>query len=363
MEITQIKLAQFRNYESLSLRPHPAFTVLAGANAQGKTNLLEAIGLCASGRSHRPARDAQLIRHGEEGAFVRIDLERSGSARRIEMRLRRQKGRQIKLDGAPIARMGELMGCLNAVFFSPEDLRLVKDGPSERRRFIDMELSQIQPLYFYALSSYQHALNQRNALLKEIACGRSKPDELAPWDDLLAQHGGDVIVARRGFLETLSGLSKGVHRAIAGRQEELTVRYVGSSDAETVESARAHLLEALARQRSDDIRRGQTNTGPHRDDVSLRLNGMDIRLYASQGQQRTAALAMKIGEIELLKRVGGEAPVLLLDDVMSELDADRQALLLDAARGAQTFLACTKAPERVHGDVYRVQEGRLTRQE
>lgn len=353
MKVTYLKLMDYRNYKALALRPHERLTVLLGENAQGKTNAAEAVYLCAAGRSHRTPRDGELIRWETEGAYVRCDVERDGFERRIEMRIPKGGKKQIRLDGAPIARMGELMGCLNAVMFSPEELRLVKDGPAERRRYLDILLSQSRPSYFYALSAYQKALAQRNALLKEIALGRAKLDELTIWEEQLAKTSEVIHAARRQCMRSVAEHAKRLHSRVSGGKEDLTARY-------EPDLAGQELFEWLGGCREEDVRRGSTAKGPHRDDIALAIGSADVRTYGSQGQQRTAALSLKLAELSAMEEATGEKPVLLLDDVMSELDAERQKLLLCALEDYQTFLTCTQLPEGCpEGLIVRVQGGEI----
>ena len=353
MQVRYLKLINYRNYEALELYPHERLTVLLGENAQGKTNAAEAVYLCASGRSHRTSRDGELIRWDSPGAYVRCDVARDGFERRIEMRIPKGGKKQISLDGAPIARMGELMGCLNAVMFSPEELRLVKDGPGERRRFLDILLCQIRPAYFYALSAFQKALAQRNALLKEIAANRAGAADLAVWDEQLAKQSERIHSARAACMRSLSGFAAARHERVTGGRETLSVRYEPDLSGE-------ELLRWLTACREDDIRRGATGKGPHRDDFSLAIGGVDVRTYGSQGQQRTAALSLKLSELSVMEEATGEKPVLLLDDVMSELDGQRQKLLLDSIEDCQTFLTCTRLPDGCPaGKILRVENGRI----
>lgn len=349
MKVKMLKLIQFRNYASLEFRPDEKLSILLGENAQGKTNIVEAIYLCASGRSHRTPRDGELIHWETEGAYVRTDVERDSSVRRIELRLPKNGKKQIKLDGVPVARMGELMGCLNAVLFSPEDLRLVKDGPGERRRFMDSELSQMRPTYFYCLSQYQRALAQRNALLKEIAAGRGKAEMLGVWDEQLASAGAQLTMFRGKFMNSLAKIAKEMHKEVSNGKEELLALYRPDVEGDERQKLQSNLLEVLLKTRFDDIRRGLTCTGPHRDDVALLVNGVDVRAYGSQGQQRTAALSLKLSELALMKKATGESPVLLLDDVMSELDETRQELLLGAIDPYQTIITCTHLNKKLQG--------------
>lgn len=354
-----MKLYQYRNYETLELTPHERLTVLLGRNAQGKTNVLEAIELCATGRSHRTARDIQMIQREKEMAYIRLDAEQKNVNRRIEIRMAKNKGKQIKIDGVSISRMGELMGCFHAVMFSPEDLRLVKEGPSERRRFMDIELSQIFPVYFYALSNYLHANQNRNILLKSLQRGVQDKGQLRVWDEQLAHHGAQIYMQRKAFMESLSQIVRDVHGRLSDGKEHLQLFYDSDIDAANEEEAKKAIMDLLNEQHYEDIRRGVTQKGIHRDDIGMTLNHMDVRSYASQGQQRTVALAMKISELYVMRDWLGEAPVFLLDDVLSELDDRRQNLLLETTRDFQTFLTTTHWNHQMEGDIYMVVEGRL----
>ncbi|MDO4565170.1 MAG: DNA replication/repair protein RecF [Clostridia bacterium] len=343
MRINRLQLYHFRNYARLELRPDSGLCVLTGPNAAGKTNILEAVFLCALGRSHRTSHDGELIRNGVEEGLVELELETSFGRRVIRIELRFKERKRVFLDGQPIERSGELMGALNVVMFSPEDLALVKDGPAERRRFLDMELSQLQPAYYYTLQQYNAALKQRNILLKD-------PDMLSSgtleqWDVQLSRLGASITISRANFCEELKTVAKRLHDKMSGGKEQLSVAYRPSLPAvpqrQLCEAMQDALLDSLER----DLYRGFTSVGPHKDDIALALDGLDVRTFGSQGQQRTTALSLKLSEIELTRRIRGENPVLLLDDVFSELDAQRQALLLKTVEGCQTFVSCTHLEE------------------
>ena len=241
------------------------------------------------------------------------------------------------------------MGHVNGVLFAPEDLRMVKDGPAERRRFIDMELSQIKPSYYYALQHYAHALMQRNKLLRDIALKPSLSDMLEDWDAQLARYGAAIMRERQAFIALISDSAHENHLEISGGQEDLKARYVPSLDAQD-EPAQA-LLKALRVARDVDIRRGTTSVGPHRDDLTLTLSGMDVRVYGSQGQQRTTALSLKLAELDIMRREIGEWPVLMLDDVMSELDPRRRRQLLGRLKGIQTIVTCTDMSDLAEAEI------------
>ena len=339
MRIQSLRLACFRNYERAAFTPADGITVLHGENAQGKTNLIEAIHLCCVGRSHRTTHDQDLIRWENRAAQIALTVERREGPREIKVRIA-QEGRPrktIRIDGAPIQRIGELMGHVNAVLFSPEDLRIVKEGPEGRRRFLDMEISQLQPAYFYALQRYMRALTQRNGLLKRLKQdgGSALRDTLDAWDALLVEAGAQIIARRIAYLRQLSEAAARVHDVLSNGRESLTLAY--ESRAASGEALAAMLLST----RQEDLRRASTGVGPHRDDCRLSLNNRDARAFASQGQQRTIALSLKLAEIEVMRGALGETPILLLDDVMSELDINRRQMLLTRIEPMQTLITCT----------------------
>lgn len=336
MRITGIRLQSFRNYEQLSFSPPPGISLVTGKNAQGKTNLLESIFLCSTGRSHRTRRDRELIRWGSKEAQVRVETAHEYAGHKVHLRLFATAPRQVHVNDAPIARSGEMLGHVNSVLFAPEDLRLIKDGPAERRRFMDMELSQSSPQYFYDLQRYARALRQRNALLRQIYKKPELRKMLDTWDVQLAQAAVPVYERRVKFTDELRIIAGLNHQHIAGNSEELVVQYKPNPDCDG--DYQNALLAQLAQSREDDIRQGMTTHGPHRDDLTILVAGRDARTYASQGQQRTAALSLKLSEITLLRKQTGEWPVLLLDDVMSELDHRRRDALLEFISEVQTFI-------------------------
>ena len=378
MRITGLKLHNFRNYRDLEQAFEPGLTVFTGLNGAGKTNVLEAIFLCALGRSHRTGRDSELILMGEMEGMVLLNLTTRGGSRSIREELVYGERKRIFLDGAPVARSGELMGCLNVVMFSPEDLILVKGGPAERRRFMDMEISQLKPAYYYDLQQYNQALKQRNNLLKEGL--ETAGDMLELWDEQLSRLGARIEVARAAFCRDLRELAGELHDHMSSGQEELKVEYEPNVPCGDEDLIREAIADALVGNIEKDLLRGFTSAGPHRDDLLLELNGCDVRTYGSQGQQRTTALSLKLSEIALierlrnrlgkpwlgwvLKRLRQEKPVLLLDDVFSELDEGRRELLLSAIEGCQGFITCTHlgelgAVQDEQLQVFRAGNGRL----
>lgn len=363
MRVKSLKLQNFRNYESAVITPDAGVTVFTGQNAQGKTNIIEALHLCCLGRSHRTPRDEELIRWGSECAQVKTETLQQDGTHEVSILLakRAKKKKTVRIGSRQADRIGELLGHVCGVLFAPEDLQIVKSGPAERRRFIDMELSQLRPSYFYALQRAVRALNQRNALLKEIARDGSLVRTLDMWDEQLASCGGEIVRNRREAVAQLSGMAKAAHSALTSGREELSIRYI--SQAAEAENPEMALLERLHAARSEDLRRMTTTVGVHRDDLHISIDGKEARTFGSQGQQRSAVLSLKLAELELAEKERGEAPILMLDDVMSELDPTRRRQLLERIDRVQTFVTCTDVSDLAgarQGTVYHVDNGHLS---
>ena len=347
MIIEEIKLHDFRNYAQLSLAPHPGTNILFGPNGSGKTNLLEAIHYCALGRSHRTGSDREVVRRDSPMGACGVRLQRRDGHFEIAVKLTPdgQRKKQVFINQKKAPRLSELMGRLQCVIFSPEDLLLIKEGPAFRRRFLDMLISQIEPAYFTALQLYQRALDQRNALLREEKrSGRMDTVLLDAYEEELAKQTAVILPVRREMTGALRRMSGEQYTAISGREDErFEVRYqccVGSA-ALSAEALAETAKKALRERRREDLIRGGTGFGPHREDLALLLEGREMRQFASQGQMRTAALSLKLSQLALFREHTGENPVLLLDDVMSELDLTRRTRLLREIDGIQTFVTCT----------------------
>lgn len=358
MRIKSLALKNFRNYAELELEFHPDLNILYGDNAQGKTNILEALYVCGTTKSHKGAKDREMICMGKEEAHIRILLTKDGLDHKIDMHLKKNRAKGVAIDGLPIRRSSELIGLAPLVFFSPEDLNMIKSGPGERRRFLDMELSQMDRLYLHHATKYSRALVQRNNLLKQLDYKRELLDTLSTWDQQLAASGCYLIGERERFIRQLNEMILPIHRKLTGEREEILLVYEPNVAAD-------EFLAKLARTRERDMYLKSTQAGPQRDDISFLVNGCDIRRFGSQGQQRTAALSLKLAEIELVKRVCGDNPVLLLDDVLSELDRNRQNYLMDSIGGIQTVLTCTGLEELVEKKreihrIYEVKNGIVT---
>ena len=364
MIIKSIDLQNFRNYEELHLDFEDGITILNGENAQGKTNLLEAVYLAACCRSHRGAKDREMIRFQQEEAHIRMLVRKEERDLRIDLHLKKDRSRGIAVNAVPVRKTRDYLGLLNCVLFSPEDLQIVKEGPSERRNFIDNELCQLDKIYLNSFMQYRKALEQRNQLLKDIYYMPELLDTLDLWDEQLAKFGSEIIERREDFIRDLSEITKPIHEKLSGGRESLTLVYEKNTDA-------SEFLTELRKNRDRDLKTKTTGTGPHRDDVSFVLKTenpgeeeLDARIFGSQGQQRTCALSVKLAEIELVKLRTGDEPVLLLDDVLSELDTLRQQYLLESIRDIQTIITCTGLTEFVSHPfekslVYDVEKGRI----
>lgn len=340
MIVKSIELKNFRNYENLSLSFDEGTNILFGNNAQGKTNILEAVYMSGTTKSHKGSKDRELIRFGETEAHIRTVVAKGDREYQIDMHLKQNRSKGIAVNRVPIKKASELFGLLNIVFFSPEDLNIIKNGPAERRRFLDSELCQLDKLYLSDLTNYNKILNQRNKLLKDMVYRPDLSDTLPVWDIQLAETGKKIIRRRQQFVEELNEIVRDIHYKISGEKEELWLKYEPSTWDTAFE-------EELDRVKVRDLKLCQTSVGPHRDDLLFSIHGVDIRKFGSQGQQRTSALSLKLSEIELVKRSIHDTPVLLLDDVLSELDSSRQNYLLNNIYDTQTMITCTGLDEFV----------------
>lgn len=368
MWLKALELRNYRNYESLQLFDlSPKVNIFVGQNAQGKTNVVESVLLLAVAKSHRTNRDAELIRFEAESALLQGMVERNDRSYRLAMQLL-GKGKKGRVNGVEKRKMSDFVGHLNVVLFAPEDLQLIKGGPSQRRRFLDVEIGQVSPQYLYNLSQYQKVLVQRNTLLKEIVKKQSSEDMLSLWDDQLVVYGTKVIKKRLEFVAKLEVFARDIHSRISGGKEVLAFRYENSVLEQEGEDLSEAYFRELQKRKKQDILRGTTSVGPHRDDLQVWINDRDVHTFGSQGQQRTASLSMKLAEIELIRSEVGEYPVLLLDDVLSELDSERQLHLVESmGERVQTFITTTTTYGleqfmQQEANVYRVESGAITRE-
>lgn len=348
MYLEKIALSRYRNYELLQKEFTARINILIGPNAQGKTNLLEAIYYLAVGKTYRPAQDPQLVKWaGSSFAIKGNVINRQGQLKvEINYRLNEQNNKEIKLNGLKINKMADLLGNLTVVLFAPEDLNIIKGAPVERRRLLDSDISQVSPSYFLKLQRYNRLLNQRNHLLKLLQERRKPAEDLEIWNHQFLEAGAEIISKRIQVLEKLSPLTRLLQRKLTSGQENLEMKYLLNRQDEIRQGQdiRSLLAEEMRKRKDEEIRRGQTLWGPHRDDLALVLNGNDLKFYGSQGQHRTAVLALKLAELEFFRAETGEYPVLLLDDVMSELDPERREQLIRAIQDKeiQSFITTTE---------------------
>lgn len=334
MLIQSLELNNFRNYRSLSLKLDAGVNIFYGDNAQGKTNILDAVYVGCTSKSHKLSKDRDMINFDENEAHIRINLVRRDVPYRIDMHLKKNSSKGIAVNGVPIRRSSELFGIANVVIFAPEDLNIIKDGPSERRRFINLELCQLNKIYVYNLISYSKVINQKNKLLKEYEYTKDADAFLDIYNEQLVRFGTEIINIRRDFTDRLNSITGEIHDDITDGAESLKLSYDANTDAEG-------FADNLKRHRSNELRMGMSLVGPHRDDLKFIVNGTDLKNYGSQGQHRTAVLSLKLAEIEIVKELTGERPLLLLDDVLSELDRKRQTKMLNTIREGQTLITCT----------------------
>lgn len=366
MRIDRLHAMNFRNYDRLELEFDADLNIICGLNAQGKTNLLEALYVCGIGKSFRTNSDKDFIRMGQVWAAAGI-RGRSGSLEQaIDIRWTEKGKKEIKVNQQGIERYADLLGRMSVVVFSPEDLKLVKEGPSERRRFLDREISHIRPGYYHHLCRYHRILAQRNKLLKQ-GFAKNRIGILEVLDEQMAVEGIRIMEHREGFVKRLAALARLKHRRLTDGKETLEIAYrpdIEKRPEEDRSEMENRFRKKLEERRERDLARGHTACGPHKDDLSLSINGVEVRGFGSQGQQRTAVLSLKLSEIESVKAERGEYPVLLLDDVMSELDERRQRELIGSLRNVQTFVTMTEIPESLkqsleNGKIFHVENGKV----
>ncbi|XID91741.1 DNA replication/repair protein RecF [Paenibacillaceae bacterium WGS1546] len=372
MQLNSLELQGYRNYDALKLSTEGGVNIFIGPNAQGKTNLLEAIHVLSLTKSHRTSKDKELIGWNQSAAVLRAQMTRRIGDVGLELRLSAQ-GKKAKVNGLEQRKLSGFVGTLNVVLFAPEDLDIVKGAPGVRRRFMDMEIGQVHPGYLHDMQQYQKILQQRNNYLKSTDIRRASPEMLDVWNEQLAMSGVKMMQKRKNFIIHLQRWAEKIHAGITGGSERLTVEYKPSfgtasgMDNQDQTSLFGQFMIKLTQGKEQEFRRGMTLTGPHRDDLSFSINGKDVQSFGSQGQQRTAALSLKLAELELMHEEIGEYPLLLLDDVLSELDQNRQTQLIETFQSrVQTFITTTGLESVNMGrlkdaSIYHVRDGQLLR--
>lgn len=358
MKIKSLELTNFRNYKSQKITFSENLNIIVGNNAQGKTNLLESIFICAIGRSPRTSKDKDLVNWNEKFAKISLDIVKNIGNKEIDIFLFPNQNKAIKIDKIGIKKMGQLMGNFNAIYFSPDELKLIKESPDERRRFMDIDLCQFDKNYFYTLHEYNQILQQRNKLLKNSDSSVLK-ETITIWNEQLAKNGAKIILSRLKLIENLKKHAIDIHKNLTSGKEELSLTYQGYI-AEDENALKNLLLKKYEENIDKDIKLGYTTVGPHRDDIKIESNNIDLRSFGSQGQQRTASLTLKLAELQVFHDHLGEYPVLLLDDVLSELDDSRQNKLLEYVSNIQTLVTCTDFPYDIPHVKYIVDNGNIT---
>lgn len=333
MYIKNIKLTNFRNYKNQQIELDKEMNLFFGENAQGKTNILEAVFLCAIGKSFRAKKEKELINLEEKNACVEMEYEKEDRSGKIKIELTDKKN--IYINGIKQAKLSDILGNINIVMFSPDDIEILKSGPAKRRRFLNIMISQLRPRYVYCLNMYLKTLEQRNHYLRQIANENKAKELLEIWDEKLAEYAGQVYEYRNEFIGKIKEKIDGIHKQITEEKEELKLKYI--SDCENKETYK----EELKKSRESDIERGYTQKGIHRDDIYFFINKKQVNIYGSQGQNRTVILSLKLAELEIIKDEIGEYPILLLDDFMSELDAKRRENFLKNISNTQILITCT----------------------
>lgn len=336
MFIKRLQMLNYRNYNVLDISLGPHVNVFMGDNAQGKTNILEGIYYCAFARSHRTSKDRELINWNSDNALLSVTVGRERLDKRIDISILKDGKKAIQINKIKIKKIGELFGNFNVVMFSPEDLKIIKDSPGVRRKFIDMELCQLNPKYYYNLVQYNKVLNERNSILRNKNINK---DILDVYDMQLVEFGYNIIIDRLEYIQKLNKYSAKIHSDITSGKEKIEFKYI--STIKDLENIKENFYLLLEKNRSRDCERGITSVGPHRDDFTVLINDIDTKSYGSQGQQRTAVLTIKFSSLKIIKELTGEHPVLLLDDVLSELDFSRKRYILSTIGDIQTIITCT----------------------
>ncbi|MEA4826723.1 MAG: DNA replication/repair protein RecF [Clostridium sp.] len=336
MYIKNLSLLNFRNYDQLSLNLNKGINIFIGDNAQGKTNILESIYYCSIGKSHRTNKDKELIKWGAKEAYISLYVSKERLDKKIDIKIFKEGKKGIRVNSIKLNTISDLMGIFNIVIFSPEDLKIVKESPSYRRRFIDIELCKLNKKYYYSLVQYNKVLNDRNSALRKWSKDKNIIDV---YDVQMSKFGSFIIKERLKYIQKLNEKGNIIHKDITSDNEEIELKYI--TPVRDINNIESNLLNLLSESREKDLEKGMTSIGPHRDDFSININNIDTRKFGSQGQQRTAVLSIKFASLEIIKEQSGEYPVLLLDDVLSELDLNRQKYILNSIKKVQTIVTCT----------------------
>ena len=352
MQIKTLRLHNYRSYSDRTFNFDDGLNILVGENAQGKTNVIEAIFFAVIGKSFKTAKEKDVIRWGQESGYLCGEFAKKYRDVKIELFFDTKHKKSVKIDDVGIKKIGELMGATNAVFFSPDELKLVKESPEERRRFMNIDISQTNKRYFYLIGRYDKVLANRNKLLKSSKDINVIKQTIDIWDRALSDLAEKIAAERKKFVDELAPLARSAHQYISDGKEDIVIKYVSSFDEDYAEK----MNKALQKNLEKDFKLGYTTVGVHRDELDIFLNGTEVKNFGSQGQQRTVALSMKLAELEIIKNRTGEYPILLLDDVFSELDANRRKKLLKFTARTQTIITCTEYDEKIGGNVIKIKK-------
>ena len=358
MKINRLKLRNFRNYEELEVNFGDSLNVFVGKNAQGKTNLLESIYYCCIGKSFKSVKDKDIIKWNHEDGYIKVEAEKKYRDLSVEVKFSKKSKKIVMVNSLPIKRIGELIGELNIVFFSPNELKLVKESPEERRKFMDIDISQINKRYFYQLSRYEKILGNRNKLLKNSENIQVVKETVDIWDRALVQSAKKIAFERDKFVKSIAPYTQKAQSYLSGGKEEIELRYISGCGVNLDEKFEENFDKLLKKNLEKDFKLGYTTLGVHRDDIDIFLNGVEVKSFGSQGQQRTVALSLKLAELENMYNEVGEYPILMLDDVFSELDSDRQERLLKFSSRTQTFISTTEN-KNLNGIEYLISNGKI----
>lgn len=341
MEITSVNVQNFRNYKNETINFDKNINILVGQNAQGKTNLIEAIYFCCIGKSPRTNKENDLINYDNENSKINLNFLTKEGRKKIEIILNKKGKKIVKLNQINILKISQLVGYLKCIFFSPDDLKLIKETPQDRRKFLNTDISQLSKSYFYNLLKYNKILEQRNNLLKDKNNIQTIKQTISIWNEQLSEIGSSIILERLKYTEELKKYINDIHSYLTNNKEKLEIFYSNYQILDK-NSIKNQFLQQLEENFEKDFKLGYTTVGPHRDDLRFIINNEDVKNFASQGQQRTVALSIKLAEVEIFKNVIGEYPILLLDDVLSELDESRKIRLLNIVKRYQTIITTTK---------------------
>lgn len=358
MKINSLVLSNFRNYENLSVKFDDKINIFLGKNAQGKTNLLESVYYCCIGKSFKSCKDKDLVKWGQESGYIKLSANKKYRDEEIEIKLNKSQKKTILINGLPIRKIGELIGEINIVFFSPQELKLVRESPEERRKFMDIDISQNNKRYFYQLSRYEKILANRNKLLKNSTNLETVKETVDIWDRALIASAKIIALERAKFVEGITPYAQKAHSYISGGKEEISLVYKCGCGVSLDENFEKNLDKLLKKNLEKDFKLGYTSVGVHRDDIDIFLNDVEVKNFGSQGQQRTVGLSLKLAELENMYNITGEYPILLLDDVFSELDLDRQRRLLKFVDRTQVFITCTDE-RKMAGKIYNIVDGKV----